>query len=70
MPVDGGEYRLLAGLRRVKAAQSLNWLEIEVNIVSPADAEAALCIEISENEQREPFTYTEKMHYASMFEDI
>lgn len=70
MPLDGGEFRLLAGLRRIKAAQLLGWKEIEVNPVSPADAEAALRIEISENEQREPFTFTEKVDFGMLLEEI
>ena len=70
MPLDGGEFRLLAGLRRIKAVQSLGWAEVEVNVVSPADAESALRIEISENEQREPFTYSEKMDFARLIEEI
>ncbi len=70
MMLDGGKYQLLAGLRRLKAVQSLGQTEIEVNVVFPADAEAALRIEISENEQREPFTYSEKMDYARLLEDI
>lgn len=70
MPLDGGELRLLAGLRRVKAAQTLGWVEIEVNVVSPADAEAALRIEISENEQREQFTSAEKAYYGGLMREI
>ncbi len=70
MVLDGGEYQLLAGLRRIKAVQSLGLAEIEVNIVTPTDAEAALRIEYSENEQREDFTYSEKMDYAGLIEDI
>jgi len=70
MEVNGGELRLLAGLRRIKAAQALGWVEIEVKVVAPADAEAALNIEISENEQREQFTYSEKMDYARIIEEI
>lgn len=70
MSLDGGKFRLLAGLRRVKAAQSLGWTEIEVTVVSPSDAEAALRIEISENEQREPFNFAEKMDYARLIEEI
>ena len=69
MPV-GGEHQLLAGLRRLQAAQLLGWTEIDVNEVSPKDAEAALRIEISENEQREPFTYSEKMDYAALIREI
>ena len=70
MPIGGGEFRLLAGLRRIKAVESLGWTEIEVNAVSPSDAEAALLIEISENEQREPFTFTEQMDLARLLEEI
>jgi len=70
MPLGGGEFRLLAGLRRVKAAQNLGWLEIEGHVVSPIDAEAALRIEISENEQREPFTFSEKVYLGLLLEDI
>jgi hypothetical protein len=70
MSLDDGEFRLLAGLRRIKAVQSLGETEIEVNVVSPADAEAALNIEYSENEQRENFTYSERMDYAGLIKEI
>jgi len=70
MRLADGNYQLLAGLRRLRAIESLGLEEIDVNIVSPADAEAALMIEISENEQREPFTFSEKMDYARMIEEI
>ena len=67
---NDGEFRLIAGLRRLKAAQALGWDDIEVYVVSPADAEAELLIEISENEQREPFTFSEKMDFARIIEEI
>lgn len=70
MEHDDNGFRLIAGLRRVKAAESLGWTEIEVNVVTPADAEAVIQIEISENEQRESFTYSERMDYARLIEDI
>ncbi len=70
MMLDGGKYQLLAGLRRLKAVQSLGHTEIAVNVVFPADAEAALRIEISENEQREDFTFSEKMDYGRLLEEI
>ena len=71
MTVDGGDgYQLLAGLRRLRAAQVLGWEEIEVTVVSPKDAEAALNIEYSENVQREAFTYSEKMDYARLIAEI
>ena len=66
----GEEYQLLAGLRRLRAVQALGWTEIEVNCVEPKDAEAALHIEHSENVQREPFTFSEKMDYARLIEEI
>jgi len=65
-----GEIRLLAGLRRLKAVQSIGWTEIDVNMVAPADAEEILLIEINENEQRESFTFSEKMDYARLLEEI
>ena len=70
MSLDDGEFRLLAGLRRIRAVESLGLGEIEIHIVAPADAEAELRIEFSENEQREPFTFTEKMNFARMLEEI
>ena len=67
---EGNNYQLLAGLRRLRAAQSLGWEQIEVTLVSPKDAEAALNIEYSENVQREAFTYSEKMDYARLIAEI
>jgi len=67
---SAGEFRLLAGLRRLRAVESLGLTEIAITIVAPADAEAALRIEFSENEQREPFTFSEKMDFARLIEDI
>ena len=67
---SGEEYQLLAGLRRLRAAQSLGWTEIEVNAVTPKDAESALNIEYSENIQREQFTFSEKMDYTRLIEEI
>ena len=69
MPVGEG-YQLLAGLRRLRAVQLLDWTEIDVNVISPRDAEAALRIEISENEQRKNFTYSERMDYAQRMEAV
>ena len=69
MAVEGG-YQLLAGLRRLRAAQSLGWTEIEATVAAPKDAEAALIIEHSENVQREQFTFSEKMDFARLMEEI
>ena len=69
MAVEGG-YQLLAGLRRLRAAQSLGWVQIEATVATPKDAEAALNIEHSENVQREQFTFSEKMDYARLIAEI
>jgi ParB family chromosome partitioning protein len=70
MSLDGGEFQLLAGLRRLRATELLGHSEISINVISPSDAEAMLRIEISENEQREAFTFTERMDYAELLEVI
>ncbi|GHU35920.1 hypothetical protein FACS1894105_05410 [Clostridia bacterium] len=70
MPLEGEKYQLLAGLRRIRAAEFNGETEIEANIVPAIDAESALKIEFAENEQREDFTYSEKMDYATMIQKI
>ena len=67
---DGARYQLLAGLRRLRAAQLLGWSHIESSVAQPKDAEAVLNIEYSENMQRETFTYSEKMDYARLIAEI
>ena len=67
---DGAGYQLLAGLRRLRAAQLLGWSQIESSVAKPKDAEAVLNIEYSENMQRETFTYSEKMDYARLITEI
>jgi ParB family chromosome partitioning protein len=44
--------------------------EIDAKVFPAPDAESALKMEYSENEQREPFTYSEKMEYAKLIEEI
>ncbi|GHV33161.1 hypothetical protein FACS18949_06360 [Clostridia bacterium] len=70
MPVDEGTFQLLAGLRRLKAVQELGWTDVEANVVSPKGAEEILRIEISENEQREPFTFSERDYFRKLLEEI
>ena len=69
---DVGEYdyQLLAGLRRLRATELIGLAEIDITVLTPADAEAILMIEISENEQREEFTFSEKMDFARMLEEV
>lgn len=63
-------YQLLAGLRRLKAVMFLGGTEIEANVVEPKDAEAALRIEISENEQRKAFTFSEKAYFGKLLTEV
>jgi len=70
MPLGGGEYQLLAGLRRLRAMELNGETEIDAKVFPASDAEAALKIEYSENDQREPFTYSENMDYARLAEEI
>jgi len=70
MRQDGDAFRLLAGFRRLKACEMLEWDGIPAVLASPQDAESALLIEISENIQREPLTFSEKMEYGGLLEEI
>lgn len=60
------DMELLAGWRRLHACKQLGMTEIEANVMSPKDALAKLKIEISENENRKPFTFSEKMRWAEI----
>ena len=76
MELDGEQavcsqsYQLLAGLRRLRAMQLNGEVEIDAKVFPASDAEAVLKIEYSENEQREGFTYSERMDYARLIEEI
>lgn len=69
-PVVTPDYELIAGERRLKAMQKLDYKQIEVRVMSVEDYEHQLKIEISENEERKEFTYSEKMDYAKQLERI
>lgn len=60
------DMELLAGWRRLNACKKLGMTDIEANVMSVSDALAKLKIEISENENRKPFTFSEKMRWAEM----
>jgi len=70
MDIGGGEYQLLAGLRRIRAMEMNGEAEIDAKVFPVFEAEDALKIEYSENEQREGFTFSEKMEYAAVIEEI
>lgn len=67
---DTGSYRLVAGFRRLTAMKALGEQEIEAYVISEADEEKLLKMEISENEVRESFTRTERMEYIKRLEEI
>ena len=69
-PVVTPDYELIAGERRLKAMKKLDYRQIEVRIMSVEDCEHQLKIEISENEERKAFTYSERMDYAKQLERI
>lgn len=67
---DTGSYRLVAGFRRLTAMKALGEQMIEAYVISEADEEKLLKMEISENEVREGFTRTERMNYIKRLEEI
>ena len=69
-PVVTPDYELIAGERRLKALQRLDYKQIEVRVMAVEDYEHQLKIEISENEERKEFTYSERMDYAKQLERI
>lgn len=63
-PVVTPDYELIAGERRLRAMKSLGYEQIEVRIMTVQDALHQLKLEISENENRKDFTFSEKMKWA------
>ena len=70
IPLGDGMYQLIAGERRLRACKMLGYTSITVNSISVKDAEHALRIEISENENRKEFSFSERMDYAKRLEAI
>ncbi len=69
-PVVTPQYELIAGERRIKACKELGWDEIEVRIMEVNDYENKLRMEISENENRKEFTFSERIEWAEKLEQI
>ncbi|UXU51847.1 ParB N-terminal domain-containing protein [Staphylococcus arlettae] len=69
-PVVTPDYELITGERRLRALKKLDYKQIEVRVMSVEDYEHQLKIEISENEERKEFTYSERMDYAQQLERI
>lgn len=69
-PVVTPEFELIAGERRLRALQLLNYKQVEVRVMSVKDAEHQLNLEISENETRKDFSKKERIDYARRLERI
>ncbi|MDR0269594.1 ParB N-terminal domain-containing protein [Paenibacillus sp.] len=64
------DYQLIAGERRLKAHQFLNREQVEVRIMEISDYEHQLRLEISENEHRKEFTFSERVEWAKRLEEV
>lgn len=64
------DYQLIAGERRLRAHQYLNREEVPVRVMEIEDYEHQLRLEISENEHRKEFTFSERVEWAKRLEDV
>ncbi|PZT51985.1 ParB N-terminal domain-containing protein [Paenibacillus silvae] len=64
------DYQLIAGERRLRAHQYLNRKEVPVRVMEIEDYEHQLRLEISENEHRKEFTFSERVEWARRLEDV
>jgi ParB family transcriptional regulator, chromosome partitioning protein len=69
-PVVTPEYDLVAGERRLRACKHLGYSQIEVRVMSVRDYEHQLRMEISENEHRKEFTFSERIDWARRLEQV
>lgn len=69
-PVVTPEKVLLAGERRIMAMKELGYKQVEVRVMTTRDYEHRLMIEISENENRKNFSFTERMDLARRLEVV
>lgn len=63
-PVVTPDFELIAGERRLRACKHLGYDQIEVRVMTVKDALHQLKLEISENENRKDFSFSEKMEWA------
>ena len=68
-PVVTEDMKLIAGERRCRALKKLGRTETEVRVMPVADALQAFRMEISENENRKDFTFSERMRYAKLLKE-
>lgn len=69
-PVVTPEYELIAGERRLRACKLLGYQQIEVRVMSVKDYGHQLRLEISENEKRKNFTFSEGIEWSKKLEQI
>ena len=69
-PVVTPDNELIAGERRLRACKTLGFQQIEVRVMSVKDSEHQLQIEISENENRKDFTFSERVDWAKRLERV
>ena len=64
------DHQLIAGERRLRAHRFLNRVEVPVRIMEISDYEHQLRLEISENEHRKEFTFSERIEWAKRLEEV
>jgi ParB family chromosome partitioning protein len=64
------DYRLIAGERRLRAHMFLGMKEIAVRVLDASDPEHQLRLEISENEHRKEFTFSERVEWGRRLEEV
>ena len=64
------ELKLVAGERRLRAVKSLGWEEVDVRVVEDADDMKQMWMEISENDNRQDFTFSERQKIKNMLCEI
>lgn len=69
-PVVTPEMDLIAGERRLRACKAVGFAEIEVNVMTIRDYEHRLQLEISENEHRKEFTFSERVEWGKRLEQV
>ncbi|WP_232696117.1 ParB N-terminal domain-containing protein [Brevibacillus daliensis] len=69
-PVVTPDLALIAGERRLRACKHLGWQQIEVRVMTVRDYEHQLRMEISENENRKEFTFSERIDWARRLEQV
>jgi ParB family transcriptional regulator, chromosome partitioning protein len=68
-PVVTPDMELIAGERRLRAMKSLGYAQVEVRVMTVQDALHQLKLEISENENRKEFSFSEKMEWADRLKE-